>query len=57
MTDLEKDLAAYKMVIVELHTRIAHLTKALRKVQGADNVKDCHRIAESILNERQNGQN
>lgn len=46
------DLTAYKMINVELHTRIAHLKKALRKVQGANNLKDCHRIAESILNQK-----
>lgn len=51
-SDIEKDLAAYKMVNVELHLHIAHLKKALRKIQGSDNLKDCHRIAESILNER-----
>lgn len=50
MEELEKDLAAYKVVCVDLHVRIAHLKKALRKIQGADNLTDCHRIAERTLN-------
>ena len=50
MCEAEKDLEAYKKICTQLNIKLAHHVKALRKVQGADNLKDCHRIAEQILN-------
>lgn len=49
---VKADLCAYKEINTELHVRIAHLNRALRRVQGSDNLKDCHRIAEAMLNNR-----
>jgi hypothetical protein len=44
----------YKALSTKLYLELAHHIRALRKIQGAATLKDCHRIAEAILNQRNN---
>lgn len=48
--EIEIELLCYKKINLDLHIQIAHLRKALRRVQGADTLKQCHHIAEQMLN-------
>ena len=49
--DLETD---YKALCTKLYLELAHNVRALRKIQGAATLKDCHRIAEAMLNKEKN---
>jgi len=53
LSNAQRDLTAYKFVNVELHIEIARLKKALRKIQGHDDVCDrAKSLAEEALNRR-----
>lgn len=49
----EADLIAYKFINVELHVEISRLKKALRKIQGHEDVcPKAKSLAEEALNRR-----